>query len=121
MIADTAVTTKPSTSKLINSSLCLKLTPCGLGITFFDTGFVERARGFRSGFAKGLTCAGLRGVGVGVTGLFIGNKVEIYKFLKHYAAFRNGHEITCTSYSLSLRERVGERGFKLLKLFRARS
>ena len=74
MIAATAVIAKPSTSKLTNSNLCLKLTPCGLGITFFDTGFVERARGFRSGFAKGLTFAGLSGVGV--TGLFIGNKVE---------------------------------------------
>ena len=29
----------------------------------------------------------------------------------------NVHEITCSSYSLSLRDR----GFKLLKLFRARS
>ena len=38
-----------------------------------------------------------------------------------YAHLRNVHEITCSSYSLSLRERVGERGFKLLKLFRARS
>ena len=43
-------------------------------------------------------------------------------------ALRNVHEITCTSYSLSLRERpalssvegVGVRGLKLLKLFRAR-
>jgi len=33
---------------------------------------------------------------------------------------KNVHEITCTSYSLSLRERVGVRVFKLLKLFRAR-
>jgi len=36
-----------------------------------------------------------------------------------YFQLRNVHEITCKSYSLSLRERVGERGFKLLKLFRA--
>ena len=62
MIADTAVITKPSTSRVINSSLCLKLTTGGLGITFFDTCFVERARGLRTGFASGLTFAGLRGV-----------------------------------------------------------
>jgi hypothetical protein len=37
------------------------------------------------------------------------------------ALLRNVHEITCTSCSLSLRERVGVRGFKLLKLFHARS
>jgi len=39
---------------------------------------------------------------------------------KEKTVLRNVHEITCTSYSLSLRERVGVRGFKLLKLFRAR-
>jgi hypothetical protein len=34
---------------------------------------------------------------------------------------RNAHEITSTTSSLSLRERVGVRGYKMLKLFRARS
>ena len=47
--------------------------------------------------------------------------VSAYFSIYGFDALRNAHEITSTTSSLSLRERVGVRGYKMLKLFRARS
>ena len=75
MIVETVAINKPSTSRVINSSLCPNALTGSLVIAFFDPCRVERARGLRSGLASGLTFVGLRGA----IGLFIRKSIMIYK------------------------------------------
>jgi hypothetical protein len=60
MMADTKVIIKPSTSRLIQTSLCLKLTTGSLVIAFFGPCRVDRVLGLRSEPASDLTFTGLR-------------------------------------------------------------
>ena len=112
MIADTAVITKPSTSKVINSTLCPKWPTGGLVISFFDPCRGLRTRGLRSGTVSELTfaglvvtcfnsCRGLRTRGLrsgtaseltftglsGVAGLFISKSIGNYNHIN--STFRN--------------------------------
>ena len=93
MITETAVTAKPSTSRLINISLYRKLSAGGLAIVFFDGCRGERVRGLRSGLTSDLTFTGLRSrlasgltfVGLtGVIGLFIRKSIDSYKHDRFY-------------------------------------
>jgi hypothetical protein len=77
MIADTAVITKPDTSRLIKSSLRLKFFSGGLVIAFFDLCRGARvALGLSLAPGSGLVFVGLRGV----TGLFILQAISILSF-----------------------------------------
>ncbi|MFZ2170569.1 MAG: hypothetical protein WAW61_13150 [Methylococcaceae bacterium] len=76
MIADTAVITRPVTSRLIKSKLRLKFLTGGLVIAFFDPCRVARVRGLLLGPDSGFTFAELRGV----TGLFIWQTLSILSF-----------------------------------------
>ncbi|MEI7997025.1 MAG: hypothetical protein WCH01_19185 [Methylococcaceae bacterium] len=72
MMADTKVTAKPNTSRLIQISLCLKLTTGGLVIAFFGPRGFLGVRGLRSGLTSGLVFVGLRSglaLSLGFTGL----------------------------------------------------
>ncbi|MGZ8984723.1 MAG: hypothetical protein ACXW11_12395, partial [Methylotenera sp.] len=67
-MADIKVIIKPSTSRLIQTSLCLKLTTGSLVIAFFGPCRVDRVLGLRSELTSGLTFTGLRsGLASGLT------------------------------------------------------
>ena len=59
-MAVTAVIDKPDTSRVIKSSLCLKLPTGGFVIAFFEPCRVDRVLGLRSGLVSDLTFTGSR-------------------------------------------------------------
>jgi len=76
MIAVTAVTDKPNTSRVIKSSLCLKLPTGGFVIAFFEPCRVDRVLGLRPGLASSLAFVGSRsGLASGLT--FTGLRSEL--------------------------------------------
>ncbi|MDD1641201.1 MAG: hypothetical protein LUQ68_06790 [Methylococcaceae bacterium] len=76
MIAVTAVVDKPNTSRVIKSSLYLKLPIGGLVIAFFEPCPADRVLGLRSGLVSDLTFTGSRsGVASGFT--FTGLRSEL--------------------------------------------
>ena len=93
MMTETAVTAKPSTSRLIKINLSRKLATGGLASAFFDACRGERVRGLRSGLTSDLTFISLRSglisdltfTGLtGVIGLFIRKSIDSYKHDRFY-------------------------------------
>jgi hypothetical protein len=69
-MTETAVITKPSASRLINSSRRLKLLTGGLGVVFRETFLVGRGCGL--GRASGLTLSRL----LALAGLFMSKTIQ---------------------------------------------